>query len=54
LSGEAPERSELIRLAAIVDLLVGTAERLDGELVSEALLADLYELRDRVYSVLQA
>jgi hypothetical protein len=54
LSGEAPERSDLVRLAAIVELLVGTAERVDGELVSEALIADLYELRDRVYSVLRA
>jgi hypothetical protein len=39
---------------ALVETLLGTAERLDGELVSEALAADFYELRDRVYAALQA
>jgi hypothetical protein len=53
LNGEAPERSDLVRLAAILETLLGTAERVDGELVSEALIADLYELRDRVYAALQ-
>lgn len=53
MQGEFPERSDLIRLAAIVEMLLGTAERVDGELVSEALIADLYELRDRVYATLQ-
>ena len=54
LSGGTPERSDLVRLAAIVETLLGTAERVDGEFVSEALIADLYELRDRVYAALQA
>jgi hypothetical protein len=53
LQGEAPERSDLVRLAAIVETLLGTAERVGGALVSEALIADLYELRDRVYAALQ-
>ena len=53
MNGETPERSDLVRLAAIVETLLGAAERIDGELVSEALLADLHELRDRVYVALQ-
>jgi hypothetical protein len=53
MSGAPPERSDLIRLAAIIELLIQTAQRVDGELVSEALVADLYELRERTYSVLQ-
>jgi hypothetical protein len=53
LTGEAPERSDLVRLAAIVETLLGTAERVEGDLVSEALIADLSELRDRVYAALQ-
>jgi hypothetical protein len=54
LSGQAPERSDLVRLAAIVELLLGTVERIDAELVGEALIADVCELRDRVYAALQA
>lgn len=53
MNGEAPERSDLVRLAAIVETLLGTAEHVDGELVSEALIADLYELRGRVYAALR-
>ena len=52
MNGEPPERSDLIRLAAILEMLLGTADRVDGELVSEALLADLYELRERTYAAL--
>jgi hypothetical protein len=50
---DPPERSDLIRLTAIIELLVTTAERVDGELVDEALIADLYELRDRAHMTLQ-
>ena len=53
MKGEAPERSDLVRLAAIVQVILQLEERVDGELVSEALIADLYELRDRVYAALQ-
>jgi hypothetical protein len=50
--GDPPERSDLIRLTAIIELLLTTAERVDGQLVDEALIADLYELRDRTYAEL--
>jgi hypothetical protein len=53
LNGEPPGRSDLIRLAAILEMLLGTAERVGGGLVSEALLADLHELRERTYAALQ-
>ena len=52
MSGAAPERSDLIRLAALIELLIQTAQRVDGDLVSEAFIADLCELRDRTYMVL--
>jgi hypothetical protein len=54
LNDEPPERSDLIRLAAVVEALLGIAERVDGEFVNDALLADLYALRDRAYTALQA
>jgi hypothetical protein len=46
------ERAHLIRLTAIIELLITTAERIDGELVGEALMADLVELRERAHSAL--
>jgi hypothetical protein len=49
---DPPERSDLIRLSAIIQLLLTTAERVDGQLVDEALMADLYELRDRAHAEL--
>jgi hypothetical protein len=52
LNGDPPERNDLIRLTAILELLLTTAERIDGELVDEALIADLYELRERAHSAL--
>jgi hypothetical protein len=52
LNDDPPERGDLIRLAAIVEVLLTVAERIDGELVDEALIADLYELRDRAHSAL--
>jgi hypothetical protein len=53
LDDASPERGDLIRLAAIIEMLIGTAERVDGELVSEAFIADLYELRDRTHTALR-
>jgi len=47
------EYGDLIRLAAVVDLLVPIAERVDGEIVDEVILAELYELRDRTESALR-
>jgi hypothetical protein len=51
--GDPPEHNDLIRLTAIIELLLTTAERVDGELVDEALIADLCELRDRAHMTLQ-
>lgn len=53
MNGDAPERSDLVRLAAIVETLLGAAERVEGELVSDTLIAELYELRERVHAALQ-
>jgi hypothetical protein len=54
LNCDPPERGDLIRLTAILELLLTTAERVDGELVDEALIADLYELRDRAHRALES
>jgi hypothetical protein len=54
VTGEPPERGDLVRLAAIVELLLGTAQSVGSEFVGEALMADLYELRDRVHVALDA
>jgi hypothetical protein len=54
VKGEPPERGDLIRLAAVVEVLLPVAERVDGEVVDEAILAELYELRDRAYSALRS
>jgi len=51
--GGDPERGDLVRLAAATEVLLSIAERVDGEIADEAVLADLYELRDRAYSALR-
>ena len=53
VDGVHPDRGELIRLAAATELLLSVAERVDGEIADEVILADLYELRDRADSALQ-
>jgi hypothetical protein len=53
LNGDPPERGDLVRLAAASEVLLSIAERIDGEFVDEAFLADLYELRDRAYMALE-
>jgi hypothetical protein len=50
---EQPDRGELVRLVATTELLLSVAERVDGEIADEAILADLYELRDRAHSALR-
>jgi hypothetical protein len=50
LNSDPPARKDLIRLTALIEMLIPTAERIDGALVDEALMADLYELRDRARS----
>ena len=53
IDGETPDRGDLIRLTAAVQVLVAIAERVDGEIVDEAILVELYELRDRAESALR-
>jgi hypothetical protein len=48
------DRADLIRLTAIIELLIPTAERIDGALVEEQLMADLVELRERAHSALRS
>ena len=52
MEGVDSDRGELLRLAAATELLLSVAERVDGEIADEAILAELYELRDRAYSAL--
>lgn len=53
MDGELPDRAELVRLAAATEVLLTVAESVDGEIADEAILADLYELRDRAQSALR-
>jgi hypothetical protein len=50
---EAFDNGDLIRLAAATEVLLSIAERVDADLVGEALLADLIELRERAESALR-
>ena len=52
LDGDAYDRGELLRLTAVTELLLTIAERVNGDIVDEAILAELHELRDRAYSAL--
>jgi hypothetical protein len=54
LDSDPPERDDLIRVTALNELLIPTAERIDGALIDEALMADLYELRERARSALRS
>jgi hypothetical protein len=47
-----PDYLALIRLVGATELLLTLAEQIDGEIADEAILAELYELRDRPYSAL--
>jgi hypothetical protein len=49
---EHPNRGELIRIAAATEVLLTIAERVDGEIADEAILAELHGLCDRAYSAL--
>lgn len=53
MHSDPPGHHDLIRLTAIIELLVTTAERVHGELVGETLIADLYELRERAHKELE-
>jgi hypothetical protein len=52
MDAEFPDRRDLVRLAAANEVLIAAAERVDGEIVDEAMLAELYELRDRARAAL--
>jgi hypothetical protein len=53
LKEDAFDRTDLIRLVAVTELLLSIAERVDGDLVDEAILAELHELYDRAQSALR-
>jgi hypothetical protein len=53
MDGETSERGDLVRLAAATEVLLTIAERVDGDIVDEAILAELHELRDRAHSALR-
>jgi hypothetical protein len=48
-----PDYLALTRLVGATELLLTLAEQIDGEIADEAILAELYELRDRAYSALR-
>ena len=53
MDGEEHERGEASPgWSGATELLLSVAERVDGEIADEAILADLYELRERAYSAL--
>jgi hypothetical protein len=48
-----PDYLALIRLVGATELLLTLAEQVDCEIADEAILAELYELRDRADSALR-
>ena len=48
-----PDELALIRLVGATELLLKLAEQVNGEIADEAILAELYELRDRADSALR-
>jgi hypothetical protein len=52
MDGDRSDDGDLIRLAAAADVLLAIAERVDGEIVDEAVLAELRELRERAEAAL--
>ena len=48
------DEHDLLRLIGAIELLLSVAERVDGEIADETILADLYELRERAYSALRS
>jgi hypothetical protein len=49
-----PDYMALVRLVGATDLLITLAEQVNGEIADEAILAELYELRDRANSALRS
>lgn len=52
VDSEELHRNDLARLVGAVELLLSIAERINGEIADEAILADLYELRERAYAAM--
>jgi hypothetical protein len=46
MDGE-PESGDLIRLVAATEIVLALAERVDGDIADEAIIAELHELHDR-------
>jgi hypothetical protein len=53
VDAELRDRADLIRLAAASELLLAIAERVDGDIADEAILAELHELHDRAVAALR-
>ena len=49
----SPDYLALIRLVGATELLLTLAEQVNGEIADEAILAELYELRDRATDALR-
>ncbi len=47
------ESGDMMRLAAVTDILIEVAERINGDIADEAILAELHELRDRAHAALR-
>ena len=45
--GIDPKRSDLLRLTAATEVVLALAERVDGDIADEAIIAELRELLDR-------
>lgn len=50
----APESGELIRLVAATEIVLDLAERVDGDVADEAIIAELHELHDRARRALRS
>ena len=52
MDGE-PESGDLIRLVAATEIVITIAERVDGGIADEAIIAELHELHDRACQALR-
>jgi hypothetical protein len=48
-----PDVGDLLRLAAATEIVLALAERVDGDVADEAILAELQELLDRARQALE-
>ena len=54
MDDRSPDYLALVRLVGATELLLTLAEQVNGEIADEAILAELYELRDRAYFALRS